>query len=400
MIKQVTCRILGTLVLLATCATAQSPSKDQLVRIPMTAEHWVAINPSGKESPPDVQFLRHEGFPNGVLMLKSGSMSLVGHNFRNGTIEFDMKGLAVDIPGIQFRQSGSAGMHTAEEFYVRTFPDCRASNDCIQYAPVINGFLLWNSYPQYQTQAYILDGWNHIRLIVSGERMNVYINGASRPSLVIKHLESGSKEGGIELHGPAVFANLTIAPEVVEGLSSQSGVDATAADQGFVRQWQFSPAVSSFSGASPNYSGIKDTVAPWRTVTADSSGMVNLNRKFAVDLATPARLIWMRTNISANHAHIKHVELGWLGEVWIFVNGKLMTQGKNFYYPDSERRNPDGRLSLENGSFDVPLHQGPNEVAIAMFAGIHDDAHSHNRYGWGLLMRLEDPSGLTFQRNQ
>jgi len=79
------------------------------------------------------------------------------------------------------------------------------------------------------------------------------------------------------------------------------------------------------------------------------------------------------------------------------VNGSLVTSGKNFYYPESERRRPDGRLSLENSSFPVPLHRGRNEVRIALYSSVHDDARTRTSYGWGLAMRYEDPRGLVLQ---
>ena len=67
-------------------------------------------------------------------------------------------------------------------FYIRSLPDCRAENDCIQYSPMINAFMLWNVYPEYQKRAPVFpDGWNHVRLVVSGKRMNVFINDSVRP---------------------------------------------------------------------------------------------------------------------------------------------------------------------------------------------------------------------------
>lgn len=395
MFKRVLCLVLLKLAAGLPYVAARNQSRVQVIKVPMTAERWSVVPAVGKESKPDAQFLHQEGFPNGLLMLKSGSVRLSGTSFRNGTIEFDMKGIGEDIPGIQFRQEGPLGTQNAEEFYVRTAPDCRASDDCIQYAPVINGYMLWDSYPQYQTQAFILDGWNHIKLVVSGQRMNVYINGFLHPALAVGQLESGSKEGGIALRGPAVFANLTITPNAVEGFSPLPTADPTAKDRGFVRNWKFSPVIPNSGAASPKYSDLPNASVGWQSVTAERFGMINLNRRFQRDLTKPAGVVWLRTTISSDRAQTKHVALGWLGEVWVFVNGKLVIQSKNFYYPDSERRPPDGRLDLQNGSFDVPLGKGENEVVIALFAGIHDDTHSPNRYGWGLIMRFDNPNGLT-----
>ena len=50
------------------------------------------------------------------------------------------------------------------------------------------------------------------------------------------------------------------------------------------------------------------------------------------------------------------------------------------------RRCGEGRLSLQNGSFVVPLKAGDNEVAVAL---------ANNFYGWGLILRLENLDGIT-----
>ncbi len=366
------------------------------IKVPLMMEHWRIAAPTAGEPKPDVQFARHEGFPEGVLVLKSGTAVLNGLNFRDGTIEFDMKGLGEDIPGIQFRQQGLSEADNAEEFYVRTFPECRASNDCIQYAPVIHGFLLWNAYPQYQTQAFILDGWNHMKLVISGRRMNVYINRFPNPALVVGSLEGSTSEGAIALRGPATYANLTVIADAVEGLSPTATPDPTASDPGFVRQWQLGPLTPRSHGNSPSYADLPGVQQGWARLTAGRFGMVNLNRKFTFD-DQPPKVTWMRSNVTSDREQEKRVSLGWLGQVWVFVNGRLITQGKNFYDPEFERRDPDGRLSLENGSFAVPLHRGENEIVIALVAGVHD-SQIPNRYGWGLAMRFDDVSGLKMDK--
>ncbi len=172
-----TAALLAAFSAISACA-ARSASVQQATQVPLTAQNWSVLQESTSRDKPDVRFIGHEGFPQGAMVIKSGAARLNGFIFRDGTIEFDMKSTDQDIPGIQFREQGQPGRENAEEFYVRTFPDCRASNDCIQYAPVINGFMLWNVYPQYQTKAPILEGWNHFKLLVSGRRLNVFINGS------------------------------------------------------------------------------------------------------------------------------------------------------------------------------------------------------------------------------
>ena len=134
-----------------------------------------------------------------------------------------------------------------------------------------------------------------------------------------------------------------------------------------------------------------------RIVDSERGGLLNLNRQFVAS-ADPPSIVWLRYTIDASHSMTKRASLGWIGEVWIFVNGKLLTQGRNFYEPEGERRNPDARMSFENGSFDVPLQAGSNEIAIALYSSVHEDLRSRTQYGWGLMMRFSDPRGLSFPR--
>ena len=46
------------------------------------------------------------------------------------------------------------------------------------------------------------------------------------------------------------------------------------------------------------------------------------------------------------------------------ANGSLVSSGKNFYDPESERQRPDGRLSLESSSIAIPLHRVARVIAL------------------------------------
>ncbi len=343
-----------------------------------------------------LNFIQQEGFPQGILALKSGAAQLDDLAFRDGTIEFDMKPIGEDIPGIQFRVQGDRFAENGEEFYIRSSPDCRASNDCIQYSPVIHGFLLWNSYPQFQTQALVLEGWNHLRLVVSGHRMNVYLNWTSTPALAVGSLESRSMAGRLELKGPAYYANLKVTPGATGGLPSTATPDPTISDHRYLRQWQLAP-LARFS-APPNNTDVA-RLAPsgnWKPIAAERFGMVNLNREFPLRFEAPP-LTWLRSTVISDREQAKHVSVGWIGQVWVFLNGERVAEGRNLYSVEGARRNPDGRMSLENGSFDLPLRRGTNEVVVALVPSIHADL-TPNRYGWGLEMRLSDLNGVVLPR--
>ena len=356
----------------------------------MTARHW---HPVGEKV--DVQYLVKEGFPEGIIALKSGDLALNDLSFRDGAIEFDMKPLAEDIPGIRFRQRDA---QNAEEFYIRSFPDCRAENDCIQYSPVINGFMLWNVYPQYQRRAPVFaDGWNHVRLVISGKRMNVFVNDSIKPTLAVGELLGKTQQGGLELHGPAEFANLVVSPGEIDGLSPVPLPDSAGSNTGIVHSWLLGPLTPLHFGSAPTYAECPRDPKAWKPVRSERFGIINLNRQFSASKDAPA-LTWVKSSVDSDRDQQKQISLGWIGQTWVFVNGSLITSGKNFYYPESERRSPDGRLSLQNGSFLIPLHRGHNEIMIALYSSVHDDARSRTSYGWGLAMRYEDMRGLALPR--
>ena len=306
-----------------------------------------------------------------------------------------MKPLAQDIPGIRFRQRDA---QNGEEFYIRSFPDCRAEYDCIQYSPVINGFMLWNVYPQYQTRAPVFaDGWNHVRLVVSGKRMNVFVNDSVQPTLAVGELLGNTRQGGLELHGPAAFANLVVSSGEINGLSPTPLPDSTEKTIGIVHEWLLGPLTPLRYGSDPSYAEHPRNPSLWKPIQSERFGIVNLNRQFAASKDAPA-LTWVKTSVDSDRDQQKQISLGWIGQTWVFVNGSLITSGKNFYYPETERRSPDGRLSLQNGSFSIPLHRGHNEIMIALYSSVHDDARSRTPYGWGLAMRYDDVRGLAIPR--
>ncbi len=360
------------------------------VRVPMKAGRWAAQAKGTR-----LDFLQVEGFPEGAMQIsEDGEAALSGLRFRDGTIEFDALLNGNGMPGIVFRR---ADERTGEEFYLRPGPNCRASDDCVQYAPLLHGFMLWNMYPEYQTAAPVLDkGWNHVKLVVRGRRLRVYLNGGTTPTLEVGRLESEAEAGGLLLRGPAIFANLVVNPGAVEGLSPEPRADATARDGRYLRRWEV-------SGLKPWHDGMptleEQPGGAWTGVTAERRGMVNLNRVFAADSAAPREMVWLRTTVLSDREQMKQVEMGWVGQVWVWVNGRYVTTGKNFYYPEGERRSPDGRLSLENGGFALPLQRGSNEVVVALDASIRErsiggTAAFRTRYGWGLMMRFDDAAGL------
>src|SRR5215469_1987572 len=206
------------------------------ITITMTADRW--------QTKENAEFLQELGFYHGLMRLNSGDALLKGITFSDGTIEFDVNTIGRGAPGIAFRQQDERNF---ELLYLRPDPACPAFGACMQYAPQTHGVLLWDFFPQYQTRAPLREnGWNHIRMVVSGRRMNVFVNDAPLPTLAVARLEGDALKGGLRLQGPATFANLVITPDAVEGLSAEAAGDPLEGDRGLVRNWRVS-AVSSLA---------------------------------------------------------------------------------------------------------------------------------------------------------
>jgi hypothetical protein len=366
----------GTLVLLAMLPLTLRAAEPQ--KIAMIADHWEANG--------DVQFLHSDGSdgPAGdILKVSKGYALLKNFTFHDGTIEFDTQPDSNMGAGIAFRYRDK---DTYEDFYLRPRPKCDQAEDCIQYAPNTKGVLLWDVYPQFQAPAPLKDGmvWNHIRMVVSGKRMNIYVNGATQPALKVGHLEGDSMEGGIFLEGPGTFANLVITPGATDGLTPEPEPDPTSTDKRLVRNWQLSAWRVLDAGKEPAYSDLPSK--GWSPIGAERAGLVNISRVDGLPTGRKTRtLAWLKTTIVSNNAQTKKVNFGWVREAWVFVNGKLVYADKNMYQPPDQRKKPDGRLSLDNGSFDLPLQAGKNEIAIAVATQF---------YGWGVKMQIADLKGI------
>lgn len=372
-------------------ATTLITTPDGSIQVPLAAGLWQVTG--------DVQFTRKEGFPLGIMTLAGAdptlSAILKGFSFGNGTIEFDTKSVGKDGEvNVAFRKTGAS----TETFYVRVSPDCPASQDCLQYTPLTHSRRMWDMYIQYQRPApFVDDRWNHIKMVISGRRMNVYVNRESTPSLSVGRLQGDALVGGFSLQGSASYANLVVKPGVVEGLSPEPEADPTSSDQRYLRTWDMAPPTRLAEGAEPTIADVPSTSVAWATTHAEDGGLINLARHSDAHLDdhTKPLIAWLKTTVQSDHDQTQHVSIGFLREVWVFVDGKLVYADKNCYHVAAQRKDPDGRLSIENGSFDLPLHKGANHVVVAIRSNTPD---MQDRYGWGVEMRLHDLNGVTTVR--
>lgn len=145
-----------------------------------------------------------------------------------------------------------------------------------------------------------------------------------------------------------------------------------------------SPVSALAEGAKPDFATRPATKAGWTPLQAETGGLVNISRRYG--LPEGRSLVWLRTTIRAAAAGDKRAAIGWNDEVWVFVNGRQVYADVNAYLKPELRKKPDGRLSLENGAFALPLQAGDNEVVVGV---------ANAFFGWGLMLRLDEAAGVT-----
>lgn len=346
-------------ILFALHATAQ--------QIKLTAAHW-------EFQPNTVEFLTYKGVPAMKILGKEDqAVVLKDLDFTDGTIEYDMEPTDPRFTAMYFRRSSQ---QETECFYFRTSRAGKSNaSDAVQYAPFLKGVNLWDMLPEYQSNAsFERDKWNHVKLVISGKQMLVYVN--NKTALQIPRLEADSQHGKIAFDGGVIISGLVVKSGQTERLSPVPGIDLTDNDVRYLRKWEIGKV--SKPGAA------KDSI--WGTIIAERAGLVNLTRLFGE--SKEKRFIWLKTTIHSATAQTRQLSLGFSDEVTVLINGRDLYVDKNTYGSPISKT-PDGRCSLENSAFNVPLKAGDNELLIGL---------SNDFYGWGIIARFDKVDGLDIEK--
>lgn len=342
-----------------------------------------------------VDFVSHRNVK-AVKPKKGGyQIFLKDYVFADGTIEFDVELTGIGFPGINFRMSPDR--KNGENFYIRSFGEVPIeARTTLQYAAIIDGTSIWDLSDEYQAGAVIYQqGWNHVKLVVSGKQMMAYVNDMSKPALYVPELEGWQDSGNISLSGNVIYANLVVKPDVVDGLSGQPLPLPSRYDTRYIRDWQVSPAAEFAFGRDivmplPSMFGklqrseLPDSTTSWSPMKAEPRGIINLTRKFGLTPDDGRRLAWLRTTIHSNKDQTRTLNLGFSDEVWVFIDRQPLYIGKN-YFGTPGQKFPKGRCTIENASFTLPLKKGKNELLIGL---------ANYFYGWGIIARMDDMEGI------
>ena len=371
--------------------TSKEPVNNE-IKIPMEPAYW-------KFDSTATEFVTYKS--TSAARGKNGGpfqIFLKDYNFKNGVIEFDVELDGMGFPGINFRMSND--QKNGENFYIRSFgPVSPQTRTTLQYAALMDGMSIWNLSDEYQAGAFIYQHqWNHIKLIISGRQMKAFVNDMDKPALLVPELEGLQDSCSISLSGNVIFANLVIKPNISEGLGAGSTYASTHNDTRYLRNWMVSeqkdfpfgkdlimPLPSMYGKLTA--SDLPDSNTRWKPIESEWRGIVNLSRIYGVRKNDARRIAWLKTTIESEKAQDKILRFGFTDEVWVFINGQILYVDKNYFGTPEQKS--EGRCTLDNTTFKVPLKEGKNEILIAT---------ANYFYGWGIIARLDNTSGIQFNR--
>lgn len=136
-----------------------------------------------------------------------------GLNFKDGTIELDMASTTgKDFLGIAFRIQDASHYQC---LYFR--PASSGTINAIQYMPEKKNEFNWWDYEaeKYQAKATLpATGWFHIKAVVKGQTLTMYVDHQARPAMVYTALDPELKNGSVGFwfgnSAACTYKNLTV----------------------------------------------------------------------------------------------------------------------------------------------------------------------------------------------
>lgn len=365
------------LALLSLQSSAQKKQTKQpsVTKIELSATKWAYQE--GK-----VEFISYKERPAMKIAQRSGQVVLKDVVFRDGTIEYDVEPVLPEFAeSIYFHRKDQKEQ---EIVYLRVAKIGNPfANEGIQYCPYFNSVNMWDMYPQYQAPAPAKAGqWNHIKLVISGKQMHVFVNGEL--TLQIPKLEGRESEGSIAFEGSSYISNVEIKPGETEGLSPDEGADLTKHEGNYIRKWSVTQPAFLEAGKEPTTAiELPKSESFTGKAEAERGGLINLTRQFGGN--EKRRIVWLKTTITTKEPVKTNLQLGFSDEIWLYLNDQITYTDKNIF-AQNMKKYPDGRISVSNGSVEIKLKEGANDLMI----GVANDF-----YGWGIIARLASIDGIT-----
>ena len=311
------------------------------------------------------------------LMIKKGSHILKsGEEFSEGIIEFDVAPLdESQFIAVIFRRDT---FRNYENIYLR--PGRSGEYQALQYAPAINSSSTWQIYPEFMRTINIpRNKWTHVKVDVKYGGLKIYINRAAEPTLEVARLRGIPKLGSVGFWSrvydrkseawSAAFSNISILPKN----PSKSKLKQINPPDGIIESWKVAEPMENKKGAVSKLVSLSG----WKTVKAEESGLVNLNR--ALGIRRGRWTAYAKTRIKSRTSKITALDFSYSDDVTIFLNGKPIFSGTNGW----ESRYPGymGLVKLGNDKVFLNLKPGNNELVFAV---------TNQRFGWGFVAKMTE----------
>ncbi|MEM8485571.1 MAG: hypothetical protein AAF564_08465 [Bacteroidota bacterium] len=317
-----------------------------------------------------------------ALLLSPGSTAeLPGISMKDGIIEYDVAFGAQR--GFVFTFFRMVDNINHEELYFR--PHRSGDPDAIQYTPNYNGVHGWQLYqgPNYSIDYKYKDNeWMHIKMVIKGARMEVFIDNMKIPALEVFELRRDPVAGYIAFRSILTdtrIANVTVSqPNTIQFVGESTQVPQLAPE--VVSSWEVSNAFAKNRlGLELNHMRLEDLA--WSDVDTEFTGVANLARVGVLN--EEENTVLAKFIVHSEIEQLKQLEFGYSDIARIYVNGKAVYDGQR------EFLSRDYRYQGTVGFFDslfLDLKQGENEIVFAV---------TEELGGWGVLARFVDLEKIT-----
>jgi hypothetical protein len=337
---------------------------------------WEVLDPGGRLMP-------YLGRPS--LFLDRGIALMPGAPVADGTIDFD-----VAIHG-QFGFAGVVFRGASPDDYELIYLRAHRSRqwDALQYTPVYAGQESWQLYAGdgYNAAAELpANRWVHVRIVIEGYSAEVFVDGESKPQLIVTDLKRGWRAGRVGLWGragAAHFSNVLVTPRVRPEPQRRLATPVP----GMISRWSIS---QSFAASTFDPARVPDTVV-FEPIAAEPSGLVNI-----AQYRSPARVrprnddgrntVFAKTVLQAPRALRIRLALGYSDDVTVFLDGLPVFAGRSGYL-------------LRDGSDLGTLAVGPETLFLDLAAGRHELIFGVTEAfgGWGVAARIEGAPEITIE---
>jgi hypothetical protein len=201
--------------------------------------------------------------------------------------------------------------------------------------------------------------WIHVKLVVLGDTMSIYIEDMDSPSFTVNNLKGISNSGGISLisdFDQVYFSDLSI--REIGAQKNKGNITDKTLPKNYLNRWMTSePFVKDSITYLDQVDSLKAIKGFTKSIEADADGLINISR-FYEDMSKT--VILTNTLISDSDRTIG-LHFDYADYLVVLMNSKvLFDKGMNFQPPPNKGK--EGRVFVDDEQIQLELKKGPNEL--------------------------------------